>query len=244
MNYIDKKYKKLIEDIRSIFQKSKQKVFEVRNTIKVIDFEGESLVIKSYKIPHLLNRFVYKYFRDSKAKKSYYNSLRLQELGINISKPIGYANFGKYLLEDSYFISEKIDFDFHIKEVIQNKTLENRDSIFKQFAHFVRDLHDKGVFHQDFSAGNILIKVEDENYKFYIVDINRMKFKTLSLEEKMKNFAKLWISDEDLSIIIKEYARIENGNYDKYFSLAQKFSQKHKDKINTKKRLRGQEVVD
>ncbi len=34
-----------------------------------------------------------------------------------------------------------------------------------------------------------------------------MKFFDLELNDRLKNFSKLWAKDEDLEVIIKEYAR-------------------------------------
>jgi hypothetical protein len=42
-----------------------------RNTIKLFDCEGKTINIKSFKIPNLLNAFIYQYFRKSKAKRSF-----------------------------------------------------------------------------------------------------------------------------------------------------------------------------
>lgn len=241
---IDIEYEFLLDNIQDIFDKTDRKVFEARNTIKLIDFNNKTLAIKSYKVPHFINQIIYRYFRSSKAKKSYYNALRLKELAINTSNPIGYINFGRFLLKKSFFISENVIFDYHIKDVLIDNEFLNRQKILKEFAIFSKELHDKGVFHLDFSGGNILIKNFDINYKFFIVDINRIKFKALTLEERMKNFAKLWISDDDLEIIIKEYSFLLKKDFNKCFSMAKKFSKEHKNKINMKKRIRGQEVVD
>jgi hypothetical protein len=71
-----------------------------------------------------------------------------------------------------------------------------------------------------------------------------MQFKDLNLNERLKNFSKLWAKDEDLIIIIKEYSKLINKDEQKCIEIAVKYSQGHKDKKNFKKRLKGQEVVD
>lgn len=35
-----------------------------------------------------------------------------------------------------------------------------------------------------------------------------MKFFDLKLEDRLKNFSKLWAKDEDLEVVIKEYAKL------------------------------------
>ena len=71
-----------------------------------------------------------------------------------------------------------------------------------------------------------------------------MKFKKLNIDDRMRNFAKLWAKDNDLKIITNEYAKIINEDQNKLFQIAQKYSQAHKDKQNLKKRLKGKKVTD
>ena len=123
-------------------------------------------------------------------------------------------------------------------------SFDNRDEVFRQFAKFTFELHEQNIFHLDYSPGNILIKKEDNNYIFKIVDINRMQFKELSLDDRMKNFSKLWAKDEYLEVMIKEYALLCNKEYNECINIALKYSIAHKDRINAKKRRRGQAVVD
>lgn len=148
------------------------------------------------------------------------------------------------MLDESYYISEKFDYDFTIREPLKNDDFENKKEVFEAFARFTFKLHEKGIFHLDYSPGNILIKKENEGYIFKIVDINRMEFRELSLDERLKNFAKLWARDDDLKIIIKEYANLSSEDEQKCIDIALKHSQAHKDRKNAKKRLRGEAVVD
>jgi serine/threonine protein kinase len=105
-------------------------------------------------------------------------------------------------------------------------------------------LHENEILHKDYSPGNILIKKDRDKYIFKVVDINRMDFGKLSIDERLKNFNKLWAKDKYLIVIIKEYAKL-SGVDEKYcLDMALKFNQKNKDSKNLKKRLKGQKVVD
>jgi hypothetical protein len=86
--------------------------------------------------------------------------------------------------------------------------------------------------------------MDDKGYLFKIVDLNRMNFKTLTIKERLKNFDKLWASDEDLDTIIKEYARLLDMDSKILQSIARKYNRKNKYIKNFKKRLKGIEVVD
>jgi len=98
--------------------------------------------------------------------------------------------------------------------------------------------------HQDYSPGNILVKKEKDGYTFKIIDLNRMKFTVPTTEQRLLAFSKLWASENDLAIIIKEYANLLGISSEQAIQTAQKASQKHKDKKNLKKRLKGIPVVD
>jgi len=71
-----------------------------------------------------------------------------------------------------------------------------------------------------------------------------MEFKDLDVDERIKNFSQLWAKDEDLKIVIDEYSKLINQDEEDCFAKAVEYSQKHKDRKNFKKRLKGREVVD
>ncbi|WP_320034587.1 hypothetical protein [Halarcobacter sp.] len=239
---INNRYLKFLENIKDFFKNSETSIHKARNEIKIIDFEGEKLVVKSFKIPHFLNKIIYSFFRDSKAKKSYQNSLKIGKFA---PKAIGYIEFRKnFLFEKSFFVSENFQYDLTIREPLLDENYPDKNKIFEEFAKFTFHLHNNGIFHQDYSPGNILIKKDESGYIFKIVDINRMKFKNLTFEERVKNFSKLWAKDEDLIIILKAYSKYVDFDKKEIINKGLFFSQKHKDKKNFKKKLRGEKIND
>ncbi|ADN09608.1 hypothetical protein [Sulfurimonas autotrophica] len=238
----EKTFKDFLLNIRKYFNQNQNSIHKARNELKIISYNDVETVVKSFKVPNIIRRLFYTYFRDTKAKKSYDNSVKI---GKFTPTPIGYIEFfTQGLLADSYFVAKKFDYDFTIKEPIVNKDLVDRKNIFREFAKFTYELHEHKIYHNDYSPGNILIKRDETDYTFKIVDINRMKFKELSLDERLKNFAKLWLLDEDLTTIVKEYAELIHEDKQKCINIALKYSHALKRKINMKKRLKGIEVVD
>ncbi|RLA64190.1 MAG: hypothetical protein DRQ78_06215 [Epsilonproteobacteria bacterium] len=239
---LDDSYIDLAKNIRKYFREASKSLYDARNQLKVLSYLDEDVVIKSFKIPHIINKFAYGFFRDSKAKKSYENSLKIAEF---VPKAIGYAEVRKYgLLYDSYFICEKFEYDFTIREPLTKKEFKDKNAIFKALALFTYKLHEKGVEHLDYSPGNVLIKKVNDTYMFKIIDVNRMNFKKFTQSERLENFAKLWAKDEELTVIIKAYATLIDMDEKKAVTIALKASQKHKDKKNFKKRIKGKKVVD
>ncbi|MEA3452069.1 MAG: hypothetical protein U9Q83_09240, partial [Bacteroidota bacterium] len=170
------------------------------------------------------------------------NSIRISSY---TPKGIGYREFKKYgLLADSYFVSEKYEYDFTIREPLENSSFSDRENIFKAFVKFSYQLHNENVLHLDFSPGNILIKKENNTYVFKIVDINRMEFKSLSIDERILNLSKLWAKDSDMVFIAQEYALLLGINDNHFVEKALDNSHKHKRFKNFKRRLKGKRVVE
>jgi len=235
----ENRFKDFLLNIKSHFKDNKQTIHKARNELKIIPFSDIQTVVKSFKIPNKINQYIYGNFRDSKAKKSYNNSLKLGDF---TPKPIGYIEFyEKDLLQESYFLSEKFEYDFTIRETLLNENFSNREQILREFAHFTYQLHENRIFHDDYSPGNILIKKHENGHLFKIVDVNRMEFKELSSIERAKNFSKLWAKDEDLTIIGDEYSKYYFSDRNFTHDVCH-YSLQNKKIKNFKKRLKGQEI--
>jgi serine/threonine protein kinase len=233
------KLEKFFLDIKCSFYENNNSIHKARNELKIIAYSGIDMVVKSFKVPNFINSIVYSFFRDSKAKKSYEYALKIGDF---TPIPIGYIEFySAKLFKESYFISEKFSYDFTIREPLLDQNFEDREAILRAFATFSYKLHEAGIFHDDYSPGNILIKKNGEDYEFKIVDINRMKFFTFSASDRAKNFAKLWAKDEDLRIVGDEYIKHFEAKED-FVDLICHYSLQNKKIKNFKKRLKGKEI--
>ena len=235
-------FKEHLLHIQTLFQSTGETIHKARNELKTIAIEKNDYIVKSFKVPHLLNRFIYTFLRDSKAKKSYDNAIKI---GYFTPTPVAYIEYyNSSLLEKSYFVAEKFNYDFTIREPLLDINFTDRNKIFEEFAAFTYEIHQNNIFHLDYSPGNILIKKKKNGFEFKIVDINRMQFKKLSLEERLKNFNKLWANDSDMKIIIDKYAQLLHEDSQKCIEKAIYHSQKNKNFKNFKKCLKGKKVVD
>ena len=207
---VNERQKDFILNIKTYFnQEENHTLYDKRNIVKVVEFEGKKYVVKSFKIPHLLNQIVYRFFRDSKAKRSFLNSIKLDKLSINTPLPIGFIEFPTaFRFKESFYISEFFDFDFEIRAVLSDKNFEDRENILKKFIEYTYKLHQKKVHHIDYSPGNILIKKIGSSYQFSIIDVNRMEFVEFNDELRMQNLAKLSNDKDDNKFMAKYYAQI------------------------------------
>jgi len=233
-------FKPFLLNIKEYFQSNSQTIHKARNELKVIEYKGVETVVKAFKVPNFLNQIIYAYCRDSKAKKSYGNAMKLQNLGINTPTPIGYIEFYKnFLLKESYFISQKQEYTFTIRSPLRDPNFTDRKQIIKKFVAFTYNLHQNSIYHKDYSAGNILVTKRNNEYEFSIVDINRMEFKEVDTLLGLDNFAKLWLDEDSLQLIAKEYAKLSQTDENKAVELLRQSDKKLKDFVNFKRKIRG-----
>ena len=57
-------------NIQDIFLTSDMSIHKARNELKVISQNNIETIVKSFKVPHIINKIAYTFFRYSKAKKS------------------------------------------------------------------------------------------------------------------------------------------------------------------------------
>jgi len=213
----------------------------VRNSIKIFDLDGKKVNIKSFKVPSFLNSIIYKYFRKSKARRSFEYANKLLENDIGTPQPIAYfENFNVGGLKDSYYISEQLNADLMYRELTTNPNYPNREEILRQFIQFQFNLHEKGIEFIDNTSGNTLIKkVNGNKYDFFLVDLNRMNFhQSIPFGKRMSNLAKLTNMEDVLMIMSDEYAKLSGRKYDEVLKLLQKEANKFQDNFNRRRRMK------
>ena len=216
-----------------------------RNTIKLFDLNGQSINIKSFKIPNLINKIAYRYFRKSKARRSFEYATTLLEKGIGTPQPIAYLeNYNWFGLTSSFYVSEHLVTELTFRELVEIPEFPENEIILRQFTQFCFDLHEKGIEFLDHSPGNTLIKkVGDQKYTFYLVDLNRMNFHTtMDFDMRMKNLSRLTPKKEMIAIMSEEYAKFYPQSkeivFEKMWFFTQEFQQKFAKKQRLKKRLK------
>ena len=220
--HIDQKYKALKADlVETILNfNSYKNGFGTgnRNSVKKIDLPNLSVVVKSFKIPVLMNQIAYKYIRKSKAKRSYEYTKKLSGLNILSPTPIAYIEYFSWFgLKHSFYISEFLDYDFTIKDLLKQRNHPEFEQILEAFTRYTYTLHEKGIHFLDHSGGNTLIVKNNDGYNFYLVDLNRMKFEPLSFDQRMENFSRISPKKEMVEIMSKEYASLINQPFEKVF---------------------------
>ncbi|WP_276380607.1 Kdo domain containing protein [Flavobacterium sp. H4147] len=217
-----------------------------RNKIKLFSLDDKTINIKSFKIPNLINKIAYRYFRKSKAKRSFEFATILLEKGIGTPQPIAFLeNFNLIGLKDSYYASEHLITELTYRELVEIPDYPDHDNILRQFVKFTFDLHEKGVEFLDHSPGNTLIKkIDDSKYEFFLVDLNRMNFhNAMSFEQRMNNFSRLTPKKEMIEVMSNEYSKFytsksESEIFEKMWQATSTFQEEFMRKKRLKKKLK------
>ncbi|MCD0466452.1 Kdo domain containing protein [Flavobacterium sp. ENC] len=212
-----------------------------RNIIKLFEFNHKTINIKSFKIPNVINKVAYKYFRKSKARRSFEYATILLEKGIGTPQPIAFLeNFNWLGLRDSYYVSEHLVTELTYRELVEIPDYPDHENILRQFTRFSFGLHEKGIEFLDHSPGNTLIKkITEDTYDFFLVDLNRMEFhETMSFEMRMKNLCRLTPVKEMVAVMSNEYARLYGESEQKTFDTLWKYTADFQEQFYRKKRLK------
>lgn len=211
-----------------------------RNSLKLFNLEDKTLNVKSFRIPNLINQIAYRFFRKSKAQRSFEYANRLQSLEIGTPQPVAYYEYKTAILfKKSYYISEQLDCDLTYRELTTDLNYPNHEEILRAFTRFTYKLHEKQVNFLDHSPGNTLIKKVGEKYEFYLVDLNRMEFKPMNFEERIKNFAKLTIHKQMIEVMSDEYAICCGKSYEEVFNLMWNNTQEFQRRFWRRRRIKN-----
>ncbi|WP_428225846.1 Kdo domain containing protein [Flavobacterium sp.] len=212
-----------------------------RNQIKTIEINHIKYSVKVFKVPYFLLGFIYRYFRKSKAERSYLHAVFLESKKIGTPKPIGfYENKSWFRLKESYYVCEHLENSFLFRDLF-NTEQDDLDKILRGFAKFTYQMHECGIEFLDHSPGNTLIKNNKGTYDFFLVDLNRMNIhkEALSFDKRMKNFERILTSNHYREIVSDEYAKLYNKPYDVVFKAIEGYSLSFFKKFDNKRKIKN-----
>jgi tRNA A-37 threonylcarbamoyl transferase component Bud32 len=146
-------------------------------------------------------------FLPSKGQKEFFISFRLQNKGVNIPKPFGWAErVRRGFVEESYYLSEAIGSGVSF---VEDRTKSKEPFSIIELAKTVKKIQEAGLFHQDLHAGNFLW----EGDSLFLTDLHRAKIlKTLSFHQRLWNLSHLfhslrssWKEEEQIKFIEKYF---------------------------------------
>ncbi len=227
-----------IKSLPTTFHQSGEIIYKGRNEIRKFDVENYTFAVKAYKLPILFNRFIYTFFRTTKACRAYEHALHLLHEGISTPVPVAYLETKRGgLFSYGYFVSvlESHEYTLHTLWQIDE---EEQKKVLKEFAQFSLKLHEKRILHLDYSPGNVLITQQDQGYNFSLIDLNRMKFCTLGRKGSLHNFERMLWDEPKFVYFISQYAQLRGWSVDETVSEALKYRVEFEERIKRRKAMK------
>lgn len=199
-------------------------IYKGRNELREMDWHGTKVVIKSFRVPNLINRIAYGVFRSSKAQRSFEYAEMLRREGIGSPAPVAYYTERNGLLfTRSYYVSLKSECPYSYVNLMRGD-FPGQEEILRAIARTTAALHEKGYLHKDYSRGNILFRHTDKGVEVEIIDLNRIRFRTVDMEEGCRNFERLPGTPEMFAILADEYAKARGFDANECLKLILKYN--------------------
>lgn len=212
-------HKEFISRLPEIFEQEGEIIYQGRNVLKRFVNEGEKIIVKSYCNPLWFNRFIYRFFRSPKAVRSYEYADMLLKIGVGTPKPIGYyIETNGLWIGRTYFACLESECPYTYRD-FRKTQFDNENEILLAIADTTALLHEKGIIHKDYSAGNILFGTFDGKVKIEIIDLNRIRFREISIDEGCRNFDRIPGDKNVLRILSNEYAKLRGFDPDACYKI-------------------------
>ncbi len=109
----------------------------------------------------------------SKGRRAFYNGMRLKQVGIGCPRMLGYAE--RRPTGPAMVITELISDGIRLDHWMPQQGMQRE--MVRALARYIRDMHDRGVFHLDLSPRNLLIQpFAGGGYKFFLLDYEDARF--------------------------------------------------------------------
>ena len=194
-------------------------IYKGRNELRKINYEGCDYIVKAFRTPNVINRFVYGIFRPSKAKRSYEHACMFLKIGVGTPCPVGYMNVRKGLLFDKSYLVTLVSKCSHVYCELFERKFEYEDEVMREIARVTANLHSHGYAHKDYGRGNILFEKTDNGILIELVDLNRLAIGPLDLKASCKNMERLPATPHMHRVFADEYARLRGFDADECYKL-------------------------
>ena len=140
-----------------------------RNILRAVD----GAIVKHFRTPSLPRGLWYGILWKSKARRSFEYAQRMEGL---TPAPIAYREVRICgILRESAYVCRRSTCTHTFKELIENPHFPQREQILFAIGRFTAELHQRGIWHRDYSQGNILFN--DDGSQIEIIDLNRIRWR-------------------------------------------------------------------
>ena len=196
-------------DLPGVFSKEGRCIYRGRNEVRILPIGPKTIVIKKYGNPPIFNWVLYSLgIRTPKVIRSYKNAQEILARGFRTPRPLAQEiHYHNGLLGDSYFVSEWA-------EGRSLAVVRKTGTLVRALARYTAQLHEAGMMHCDYILSNVLFTMENNRYKFELIDINRFIFQKGPLDyfHVCVNLMQPFREDRRIRVFVTTYARARQMN--------------------------------
>lgn len=224
--------KRFVHQLPWRFAHEGREIFKNRNAIRQYELGDDSVVVKQFTLPIAFNRVVYRWWRKSKAQRSYEYAMQLRALGVGSPEPLGFCDTGSLCkIGYCYYVSRTSKLRYDFRDAV-NGTQPDETKILRALAVTTARMHEGGFWHKDYSGGNILWDRVDEagntidfsstttqtyTIAIELIDLNRMRLGKVPLELGCAAFDRLELEAPQQRILAEVYAEVRGMDIEACF---------------------------
>jgi tRNA A-37 threonylcarbamoyl transferase component Bud32 len=149
-----------------------------REVFRTVQPDGTAFIVKAFR-----PRRWFDHLRDvilpSPARRERNRARIAQNLGIPAPRPVALAE-RKHLgrLRESLYVMESVEGELLSAWIARSSSRSgDRRKAGVALAAFLRDLHHRGVVHEDLHPGNLMLQREGDAYRYFLLDLGAVRFR-------------------------------------------------------------------
>ena len=167
--------------------------------VTAVDVAGHSLCVKEFRCRGRL-RALKDLVRPSPAWRSWKAGRAMRSLGLPAPRCLAIVlRRAADLAGSSFLVMERLadvlGVDHYVRRQLRAMPFDRRRALVLEAAALMRRLHEKGVWHSDLKASNLLVRERGEGWEFFLVDLAAVRVGcAVAVRERVKSLAQLHAS--------------------------------------------------
>jgi len=187
-----------------------------------IDLDGQWLCVKQYAAEGARQRLK-DWLRRPRADRAWCAAQRLQELGISAPEALALVERGRTRYVVMRFVHDGVPLDRLLGERFagdpSRRSLVEKRRLLRALGRWLRQIHDAGIYHGDWSAKNILVAEREGSWEFLLVDLESIApERRLSRRRRVKNLGQVCDVPGGLTAIDRMRCLIAYADGDRTFT--------------------------
>ena len=185
------------DDFKTLPSSERSRVHKFTVSIDGVDRE---VYVKQYLFKSILHSLKCLFFSGSPARQAFNAETMLAENGFDVAKMIAMGECREGFLQTKNFlatfgIENSVSARRHIlstSEIVTPQQLAEWRGFIRDFGRTIGRMHARGISHGDLRLGNILVRRDDNLWRFFFIDNERTKKNAgLSFVNRIKNLVQL-----------------------------------------------------